>query len=134
MRLFISVVIFCSILTNLFSQNNWKSEYKRPKVFIENKGQFDDFANTEIGIVLYAVDFGKTKILFGQRGVSYSFLESEKIAKVSRGEVAEKLKANSLLDYKNKEKLVGKFLFKSDELTMLWKNSNPCNIIPANKI
>ena len=134
MRLFISLGIFCSILTNLYSQNNWKSEYKRPKVFIENKGQFDEFANTEIGKVLYAVDFGKTKILFGQRGVSYSFLESEKVAKVNRGEVAEKIKANSLSDYKNKEKLVGKFLFKSDELTMLWKNSNPCNIIPTNKI
>jgi gliding motility-associated-like protein len=127
------IVLFCTVLINSFSQNNWKSEYIRPKVFIENKGQFDEFSNTEIGKVYYAVDFGKTKILFGQKGVIYSFLDSDKIVKEKRGEVAQFSKVKSISDHKNKEQLIGKFLFKSDAVTMLWQNSNPCSIISSKK-
>ena len=59
--------LFFSIYIYSFSQNNWKIEFERPKVFIENKGQFDQFTNDQIGEILYAVDFGKTKILFGKK-------------------------------------------------------------------
>jgi gliding motility-associated-like protein len=134
MRYILFLSLLCSVVSVSFSQNNWKSEYTRPKVFIENKGQFDGYADSKIGKINYAVDLGKTKILFGQKGVAYSFMESDKIAKEKRGEVAQNLQVNSISDHKSKEQLVGKFLFKSDNVTMLWGNSNPCNIIPANKI
>ena len=133
MRIFLILVLFCSFLSNVFSQNNWKSEYKRPKVFIENKGQFDEFSNKECGKILYAVDFGKAKIFFGQKGVIYSFLDSDKIAKEKRGEVAQNIEVKSISDHKNKEQLIGKFLFKSDVVTMLWQNSNPCSIVASRK-
>lgn len=131
-KLFIAGLFF-SIYIYSFSQNNWKIEFERPKVFIENKGQFDQFSNDQIGEILYAVDFGKTKILFGKKGVKYSFLDSDKIAKEKRGEVAKNIEVKSILDHKNKEHLVGKFLFKSDAVTMFWQNSNPCSIVASKK-
>ena len=110
-------------LSNSLTQVNWKSEYKKRRVFIQNKGQFDEFSNSNIGKIEYAIDFGKTKVLFGENGISYSFLESNEIKKEKRQEVAQNLKVNSLSEYKSREKLVGKFLFKSDEVTMVWENS-----------
>jgi hypothetical protein len=96
---------------NIFAQNNWTKEYRRPKQFIQNKGQFDEFSNKKIGRVEYAVDLGKTKILFGQKGITYTFLDSKEVPKEERQALAEKIKINSLSDYKIREKVVGKFHF-----------------------
>ena len=133
MRFFVLIGLFCSLVSISYSQINWKAEYTRPKVFIENKGQFNQFGNSKTGNIIYAVDFGKTKILFGERGITYSFLESDKISKEKRGEVASNLKTQSIADHKKKEQLIGKFLFQSDDVTMIWENSNPCKIIPSKK-
>jgi hypothetical protein len=115
------------------AQQNWKAEFKKRKVFIENKGQFDEYNSNEFGKVKYAVDFGNTRILFSEKGVKYSLLESSLVPKEKREELASKLKASSVSDYKQQEKLVGKFLFKSDNVTMLWSNALPCSIISENK-
>jgi gliding motility-associated-like protein len=127
------LLTFLCLLTNFsFSQNNWKTEYKKRKVFIENEGQFDEFSNGKIGKIKYAVDLGKTKILFGQKGVTYSFLDSKEVPKEERQALAEKIKINSLSDYKFREKLVGKFHFISDEVTMNWNNSLDEKIVSSN--
>ncbi len=128
MRFCIFSLFLLFFLSNSLTQVNWKSEYKKRRVFIQNKGQFDEFSNSKIGKINYAIDFGKTKVLFGENGISYSFLESNEIAKEKRQEVANNLKVNSLTDHKNREKLVGKFLFKTDEVTMVWGNSQACKI------
>ncbi len=117
---------------NIFAQNNWTKEYRRPKQFIENKGQFDEFSNVKIGRVEYAVDLGKTKILFGQKGITYTFLDSKEVPKEERQALAEKIKIKSLSDYKIREKVVGKFHFISDEVTMNWSNSLDGKIVSSN--
>ena len=61
MRYILFLSLLCSVVSVSFSQNNWKSEYTRPKVFIENKGQFDGYADAKIGKINYAIDLGKTK-------------------------------------------------------------------------
>ncbi len=131
MRILPFILLFCSFLS--FAQNSWVKEFQRPKQFIENKGQFDEFSTENFGKVFFAVDFGKTKILFAQKGVLYSFLDSDKIAKEKREELAKKTEVKSILDHKSKEQLSGKFLFNSDAVTMLWENSNSCKIVAANK-
>jgi gliding motility-associated-like protein len=128
MRFYIFSLFLLFFLSNSLTQVNWKSEYKKRRVCIQNKGQFDEFSNAKIGKINYAIDFGKTKVLFGENGISYLFLESNEIAKEKRQEVANNLKVNSLTDHKNREKLVGKFLFKTDEVTMVWENSQACKI------
>jgi gliding motility-associated-like protein len=128
--LFISVLF---LLSSIVAQENWKAEFKKRKVFIENKGQFDEYNSNEFGKVKYAVDFGNTRILFSEKGVKYSLLESSLVPKEKRQELASKLNASTISDFKKQEKLVGKFLFKSENVTLLWSNALPCKIISENK-
>ena len=124
-RIFILFLAFIySCLSALFAQENtlhtWSSEYQKSKSFIENLGQFDEHENALTGKIHYAVDFGATRIFFGEKGVTYSFLEATKIPKEQRDALRQKI-ASSVSEYKKNEKLIGKFLFKSDEVNMTWK-------------
>ena len=103
------------------SENGWRAEYTKSKSFIENKGQFDEFSNEYTGSIKYAVDFGATRIFFGLHGVSYAFLEATKIPKQQRDELRRKMETFPA-ERKKYEKLIGKFLFKSDEVNMKWGN------------
>jgi gliding motility-associated-like protein len=117
----------------IYSQNSWSIEYKKRNVFIENKGQFDEFQNDKVGKIYYAADFGQCRIFFGENGLTYSFLESKKIPR----EVREKFAASSskavVEDHKKWEKIVGKFHFKSDEVNMTFGNINNLELIGYNK-
>lgn len=124
--LFISVLF---LLSSIVAQENWKAEFKKRKVFIENKGQFNEYNSNEFGKVKYAVDFGNTRILFSEKGVKYSLLESSLVPKEKRQELANKINASTISDYKQHEKLVGKFLYRSDVVTMLWGNAQSCKIL-----
>ncbi len=114
-------------LTSLYSQENippiWSAEYSKSKSFIENIGQFDEYENAVIGKIRYAADFGATRIFFGDEGISYSFLEATKIPKEQRDEMRQKI-TKSISEYKKNEKLIGKFLFKSDVVNMTWKEAS----------
>ena len=122
--LFLALSYLC--FSPLFAQENtaplWSAEYSKSKSFIENLGQFDEHENASTGKIRYAVDFGATRIFFGDKGVSYSFLEATKIPKEERDALRQKM-ASSVSEYKKNEKLVGKFLFKSDVVNMSWKGA-----------
>jgi len=45
MRILPFIFLFCSFLS--FAQNSWVKEFQRPKQFIENKGQFDEFSSQD---------------------------------------------------------------------------------------
>jgi gliding motility-associated-like protein len=92
--------------------------------FIENKGQFDEFQSTSTGVIHFAVDFGSTKIFFGEKGLSYNFLSSEKQSKEERAKILTS-ESKNFEEHKSKERLVGKFLFKTDVVGMQWLNINP---------
>jgi len=121
-RLFSLLILLIPILA--FSQNSWKADYSHRKVFVENKGQFDEYNSTDIGEVEYAADFGSTRIFFGKKGVKYVFIDTKKIPKTDREALAEKLPKGSIENHKTWEKLVGKFYFKSEEVNMFWENGN----------
>lgn len=122
----LSATLFFSFL-NVFGQSTvkptWTAEYSKSKSFIENKGQFDDEETASTGTIRYAVDFGATRIFFGDKGVSYSFLEATKIPKTDRDALQQKL-ASSVSEYKEKERLIGKFLYKSDVVNMTFENAS----------
>jgi len=42
------LISFLFLLINMvISQNSWVKEFQRPKQFIENKGQFDEFSSQD---------------------------------------------------------------------------------------
>jgi hypothetical protein len=107
-----------------FSQYSWKQEYSSSKVFIENKGQFDASENKLIGEIQFAADFGSTRVFFGKKGVSYSFLNAKKVPRDERAHLSAKLKLKTTEDYKQWEKVIGKFHYQADEVNMVWENAN----------
>jgi gliding motility-associated-like protein len=121
------ILLFFSFSTYLlFAQetsSSWTAEYKKSRNFIENVGQFDEFETKETGKIKYAIDFGETRIFFGVKGIRYSFLEAKKIPKQEREALKQEL-VNNVDEYKQHERLVGKFLFKSDDVHMGWLGSS----------
>ncbi|MFM6934635.1 MAG: gliding motility-associated C-terminal domain-containing protein [Flavobacteriales bacterium] len=105
------------------SENNWTQNFQKARVFIENKGQFDEYATNETGKILFGVDFGSTRIFFGKTGIHYSFLEAVKVPKAQRDALRAEL-ASIPSKYKEQERIVGKFKFKSDDVSMRYVNAN----------
>jgi gliding motility-associated-like protein len=118
-RVVASAIFLGAVLSLNAQQKEWRAEYQKARVFIENKGQFDNACEVEIGKIKYAIDFGATKILFGERGVAYDFLEATKLSKEERAEIEAK-KVNSVAEHKEKERVVGKFRFRTDHVNMQW--------------
>jgi gliding motility-associated-like protein len=104
---------------------DWKADYKKSRSFIENKGQFDHFENEKTGKIEYAIDFGATKIFFSKKGVTYQFIELNRLPKAERRELKkEATTASTLEEYKALEKEMRKYDIKSDVVNMLYQNSS----------
>lgn len=105
----------------LFAQvgESWSVNYTSNKSFIENKGQFDAFANPSTGRIQYAIDFGFSRIFFGEKGVTYSFRQVKKKTREER-EAIMSAGAPSFAEHKQMERLVGKFMVRQDEVNMTW--------------
>lgn len=111
-----------------FNQSSWTKEYSSSKVFIENQGQFDANENELIGEIQYAADFGSTRVFFGKKGISYSFLNTKKVPRNERADLSAKLKLKTSEDYKQWEKVIGKFHYQADKVNMVWENANYSSI------
>jgi len=122
---FLQIITFLFVFSQVSAQvsdiQSWTADYSKSKTFIENLGQFDEFETSYTGKIEYAVDFGSTRILFGNKGISYNFLEARKIPRAERERIMNSPVA-SIGDHKSKEKLVGKFMFKQDVVNMQWLN------------
>jgi gliding motility-associated-like protein len=120
---------FASLLSfSYFSQSAWKQDFSTSKVFIENKGQFDVNENEATGKIEFAADFGTTRVFFGKSGISYSFLEAKKVPRDERAHLEAKVALKNPKDYKQWEKLIGKYHYRADEVNMIWNNSSCRNI------
>jgi gliding motility-associated-like protein len=112
---------------HLYSQNiqkpSWSAENSKSKSFIENLGQFDQSETAATGKIHYVIDLGTTKIFFGEKGICYNFHEVIKKTKEERAQIMNQ-PAKSFEDHKQKERLVGKFLIKKDQVNMSWGNPN----------
>ncbi len=113
-KIFLSFFLLTGIYFSLYSQKEWKVGFEQPKCFIENKGQFDEYANQQTGAIVFGADFGKAKVFFGNKGISYVFLEAEK-----SNNSTQNTKVNgSLKDHKQWEKTCGKYNFRHDEINV----------------
>lgn len=125
MKLLHSTILLFFFGNFIFAQETvsptWSTEFSKSKSFIENQGQFDRHETEFTGKIHYAIDFGSTKIFFGDKGVSYNFLEIDKKSREERAAIMQQPSA-SYEDHKQKEKLFGKFLVKSDQVNMSWDN------------
>lgn len=130
MRLLYFIPILFLTITTSFAQNSWNQAYSSSKAFIENKGQFDAYANESTGDIEFAADFGSTRVFFGKNGISYSFLEAKRVPRDERAHLEERLNHQTPEDYKQWEKLIGKFHYRSDQVNMIWENAN-CQLILA---
>jgi hypothetical protein len=110
------IVAFFTLISSSVSVYGqaWKKEFERPKCFIENQGQFDEYENKQTGKIRYAADFGKAKVFFGITGISYVFLDAEKGIK---SEVPSS-PITSLEDHKQWERRIGKYTYTHDELNV----------------
>jgi hypothetical protein len=123
---YVHLLIGCWLFfyTSIFAQiapEGWEHSYQKARVFIENKGQFAA-SDPTIGPIAYAIDFGSTRILFGSKGIQYTFLEAQMVPKEARDSLRERLSLQ-IPQYKEQERMVGKFKFKSDAFQMHWVNS-----------
>lgn len=130
MRLLYFIVVLQFTFATAFAQNSWNQSYSSAKVFIENKGQFDAYANAATGDIEFAADFGSTRVFFGKKGISYSFLEAKKVPKDERAHLMERINHKTQHDYKQWEKVIGKFHYRADQVNMVWENAN-CELILA---
>lgn len=132
MKLYSLLLLFIfsvSILSAQEKTKSWKVENSRSKSFIQNLGQFDSESNEKIGVIKYVADFGATRIFFGEKGVSYSFRKITMESKEERLKIMSQ-PTKTFKDHKQKERLAGKFLIKSDEVNMNWfKPSNNIMIV-----
>jgi gliding motility-associated-like protein len=126
------IFLFLSFFEVTFGQKNWNSDYSKRKVFVENIGQFDEFQNQTTGKIDFAADFGQYRVFFTEKGLTYSFLESKKIPREERERLAMSLPKSSNEDYKNWERMVGRFHFKSEQVTMLWGKSSKSKLFGRN--
>jgi len=120
-------------LTSIVFGQDWKKRYEPSNVFIEYKGQFSPIEKLKgIGEILYVLDQGPTKIYFGTEGINYDFLEAEKKPKAEREQIMAELEnSGSKEEYKKKERLYGKFMYKFDRVKMNWLGANPNTTIEA---
>jgi hypothetical protein len=126
--LFLSI-LFCSF-QSVFAQTtgDWTADFSTSKVFIENLGQFDSEANEQTGAIKYAIDFGSTRIFFGEKGVSYNFLEIKKKSRAERQEIMNS-PVKTFAEHKQNERLAGKYLVRQDEVNLSWGSvSTDCKI------
>jgi hypothetical protein len=101
------------------STSNWKISPANAKVFIENKGQFNNDAID--GQVLYAYDNGSTVVYFSKSGSTYAFIKKWPKEK-NENEVNEKVSTPE--EWKKKEAEEREMNFQTDFTGFTWENAN----------
>jgi len=128
MRSLTVAFFFCTSLSVSLNAQAWKKEFERPKCFIENQGQFDDYENEHTGKIRYAADFGKAKVFFGITGISYVLLDAEKGMESDESIPP----ITSLEDHKQWERRIGKYTYTHDELNVRFPSATNAELVASN--
>ena len=125
MKILQTAILLFAFVFSANAQNKWERKYERERVFVENKGQFSKEEKVIGEKILYAADWGSTRIFFTPQGWVYSFLEVEKNEKHS-----EKKSIQTISEYKESEKEDAKFSFRNDFVSVHLGEGN-CNYVPS---
>ncbi len=109
-KLLIIFVILSSCAFSAKSQTteNWSIKWNYPKVFIENKGQFDGRDKKPDSQILYAVDHTAVQVFFTREGLTYRLDTKIKNKNRKKGDTTQP-----------------KRLVVSDFVYMTWEGANP---------
>lgn len=113
----------------LNAQKNWTVAPEKQKVFIENKGQFDNLNNVPGSKILFGTENIANQILFTKEGVTYRLEERVGPTKEEREEREEEMKDEILkgktISHKEMEEREGMVNIKKDFVQVQWLNANP---------
>ncbi len=118
MRNILLLLTFCIPIV-YGQQAQWENYSAKRHLFVENVGQYDQEATTETGPVHYVAELPGIRVYFGETGIRYAFREVRKIPKAVRPSLQAMIDT-SVYAYKQRERLLGKFLHRTDEFTMQW--------------
>lgn len=114
------ILLFVVLSLKLNSQSNWNKKPFERKVFIENKGQFNDKLSDEFKDFDYCIDNG-TRILFNNNKLVYWFTKS----KVKEFAEEERNKSKREKERESEEEEREKFKPETQFISVEWINSNP---------
>ncbi len=130
MKYFLPVLVLLLVI-NLpsIAQNNWSVKYEPQKVFIENKGQFDNLNNLPGSKVFFATENYANQVLFTKNGLTYRFEERVHPTKEEREErekeMKEDMKKGRQITHQEMEQEEHRFFIRRDFVQMNWVNANP---------
>ncbi|MDD3878127.1 MAG: gliding motility-associated C-terminal domain-containing protein [Bacteroidales bacterium] len=108
---FLLGILVSQMLNAQTSNQDWQVQWHYPKVFIENKGQFDGRDRLADSQIEYAIDHGSLQVFFTKEGFTYRLDNKVKNRNRKKGERP-------------------KLLVKSDYIYVKWIDANPeVNII-----
>ena len=127
----------------LFAQtaNSWKANFEIPKVFIENKSQFDGRNNLRGSKILFVGENASRQILFTKTGLTYRLDKKEILKTDDKEEQKREIEAaenNENLQYRQAEaheaqEHRGKITLETAFVQMQWLNSNPAVEVEASQ-
>jgi gliding motility-associated-like protein len=115
---------FAIVQTSAAQSANWYTPVGQDKVFIENKGQYDNLYGLPAGKVLYAIEDGTNHILFTAAGVSFRFDKIEK--KNDEQELREKE-----MNHVEREKLEKEIGHEIELINMQWAGATGNVVVEA---
>ena len=106
---FIAFSFTCVYAQKSASKVSWQANWSNPKVFIENKGQYNNASlNT-----LFALDDGAAMYYFSKKGIDYKFVQRKIVDKAENMEKGERDEQHE------------KTSFKTDQVSLSWEGANP---------
>lgn len=124
----------CVLVTVFFasaqnSATNWIATPHELKVFIENKGQFDNLNNLPGTKVLFGTESISNQILFTRNGLTYRLEErvapTEEEREEREKEIEKEIAAGAHITHRDKERRENKLNIRKDFIQMEWVNANP---------
>ncbi len=105
---FMLTILFVLNMTGFSQSNNWTVNWDYPKVFTENKGQFDGRDKLPDSKILFAVDQTSVQVFFTKQGLTYRLDTKIKNKDRKKGDITKP-----------------KRLVISDFVHMAWEGANP---------
>lgn len=135
----LSALVVALFTTAQSTNSNWKVTPVEQKVFIENKGQFDNLNDLPGTDILFGTESISNQILFTRNGLTYRLEERVGPTQAQREEREEEMEreiaSGKKITHKEKEEREGKLIIRKDFVHMQWIGANPnAQVVALNTI
>ncbi len=134
----LTVILFSAAhLVAQTSQTGWQAKFETQKVFIENKGQFNQLSHLPGSKIVFGTQYAPVQFLFTKTGVTYRLTKKDMPDANKRqereNEVMEKYRAGKKMSHKQMEEEENAAHLQVENIFMQWQNSNPDVQVVAEK-